>query len=182
VACGSRNASVLIWEAATGKQIARLKAGEPGWEAKVAFSPAGKLLASASRDGILVLWDAATTKEIRRFPRGDPGFMTLAFSPDSRLVATGAIDDSVRGGVDYMVDLGRLWDVTGGREVRRLAGAKTMMAPCVAFLPDGRIVASGGWGRAIHLWDVATGKLLGVVADQYKSPNHFAFSPDGRMF
>jgi RNA polymerase sigma factor (sigma-70 family) len=181
VAGGSRDARVLVWDATTGKEIARLKAGEPGWEAHAAFSPDGKLLASASRDGQLVLWDAATFKEVRRFPHSERGFMSLAFSPDGKFLATGSIHDKRHPRDEEGADLVRLWDVSSGREVRRFLGAMALMAPTVDFSPAGRIVASGGWGRAIHLWDVARGKLRGIVGEQYKSTNHCAFSPDGRM-
>src|SRR5947209_12799399 len=53
---------------------------------------------------------------------------------------------------------------------------------CVAFSPDGRILACGGWphGR-VTLWDVATGQLTLAEQDVAGTVHSVAFSPDGQM-
>ncbi|MDT7687691.1 MAG: hypothetical protein QOE46_450 [Acidobacteriota bacterium] len=91
----------------------------------------------------------------------------IAFGPDSRLVASGSADNTVR-----------LWETETGRELRRLAG-HTLYVRAVAFDPGGRLLASGSADGSVRVWDVATGaevKTLRGVGGVIS----LAFSPDGR--
>jgi WD40 repeat protein len=50
----------------------------------------------------------------------------------------------------------------------------------LAFSRDGAILAAGGWGRSIGLWDVATQTALGVLKHEQHDPTGLAFAGDGR--
>ena len=48
------------------------------------------------------------------------------------------------------------------------------------FSPDGNTLASGGWGKAVYLWDVASGKQKTVFTGHKEwAVQSIAFSPDG---
>jgi WD40 repeat protein len=62
----------------------------------------------------------------------------------------------------------------------RLAGHRGE-ALCVAFSPDGKLLASGGPEGAVQLWEVAEGKLLAALEGHKGQVGALAFSPDGKI-
>jgi WD40 repeat protein len=51
---------------------------------------------------------------------------------------------------------------------------------CLAFSPDGKILATGGNDRLIRLWDAGTGKELRRLTGHQAPVTRVAFSPDGK--
>src|SRR5262249_19829855 len=60
----SRPEIVRLWEVETG-QLHELE-GHTGGATSLAFSPDGKVLATAGHDGTMILWDSATRKQLRK--------------------------------------------------------------------------------------------------------------------
>jgi WD40 repeat protein len=87
-------ARAVTWAARQGiRQFADLGTGVP---THLAFSPDGRLLATASHDETARLWDPATG-EHRRTLTGHTGAVCgVAFSPDGRLLATTSYDETAR--------------------------------------------------------------------------------------
>ena len=51
----------------------------------------------------------------------------------------------------------------------------------VAFSPDGRLLASGGFDKTVRLWDPATGERRRTLTGHAGTVYGVAFSPDGRL-
>jgi len=78
---------------------------------------------------------------------------------------------SIREGTEYLLE--NFMTVTEDEDVRSLA-----------FSPDGTVFAAAGGNTddfAVHVWDVATGQLTGILGGHSDIVWGLAFSPDGEM-
>jgi RNA polymerase sigma factor (sigma-70 family) len=177
----------------------------------VAYSPDGRLIASAALHTPVRIWNATTGKEIRPLRGDNSGAFSLAFSPDGNLLVSGESTGMVR-----------FWEIATGKEVRRLAAHRTWVSG-LAFArdgqtlvtsgdstirvwqvrtgtemtpdrghsagitssivsPDQRTLATGGADNTIRHWDLATGKELRRFVQPVSSRQGIAtFSPDGKI-
>jgi WD40 repeat protein len=171
VVAPSHPGDVWVWDAASGKEIHRLR-GHTFWVTAVAFSPDGQRLASASADQTVRVWDLAAGREVLTL-RGHGGWVrAVAFRPsDGKRLASAGDDETVR-----------LWD-EAGREVLTLRG-HTQPVHALAFRPDGTAVASGTDASdrpgEVKVWDVTTGQEARTLRGHTGHVTGVAFAPDGR--
>jgi WD40 repeat protein/predicted Ser/Thr protein kinase len=91
----SRDGTVRVWEAATGREV-RTLGRHTGGAFTAVFSPDGTRIASGGQDRSVRLWDAATGDELIRLPGHASYVYGLAFSPDGRTLASASGDYTVR--------------------------------------------------------------------------------------
>ena len=163
---------IELWDVATRTNFATLGGSPP-----VIFSPDGTTLASGWGN----LWDVNTRQVIATLPHTG-GVHSVAFSPDGATLAYGwggrgeFLGDSWGdGGVE-------LWDVNTRTHLATFP--HTDWVRCVAFSPDGRILASETEGvskRGVKLWDVATRTNFANLEYTLSPVDSVAFSPDGTI-
>jgi WD40 repeat protein len=180
VASASSDRTAQVWEASTGKRLHRLE-GHRGQIMSVAFSPKGGLLATGGQGrltssssqtpddlGEVKLWDLASGREKFALAGHSLGVLSVAFSPDGAVLASGGRDRTVK-----------LWDTRTGKLLRTLFG-HTDEVTAIAFAPAGGLLGTASADRGVRLWDWADGKPLAVLRGHRFPVQALAFHPDGR--
>jgi dipeptidyl aminopeptidase/acylaminoacyl peptidase len=178
VATGGTEGAIHLWDVASGKQLGQLD-GHRGW-VYLSISPDGRLLASAGQDGTLRLWDLAARREIRRIPGPHGELHDVVFSPDGKTLGAASGDLQGRGKNSAAC----LYEVAGGRLIRRWEGPQQWLVQTLAFSPDGRFLAAGGFKGPIVIWDVVTGqehhRLASEPTASLAMTHGLSFSADGK--
>ncbi len=136
----------------------------------LAWSPDGKILASAGYDRVIQLWDAAAGKQLRSLKDHSDAIYGLAFSADGKLLASAAADRAVK-----------VWDIATGKRLYTL-GEATDWLYAVAWSPDGKHLAAAGVDKSIRVWEVnaAGGKLVHSVFAHEAPVTRLAYTRDGK--
>jgi WD40 repeat protein len=163
--------NVLTLWTADGKRLAEVN-GQRGRRAPLgglAFAPDGKALAWRQPDRSVRLVEPRTGRTLRQLPPPkDAGEVDLiavycvAFTPDGALLASAERD--VRSGLLV------LYDAPTGKEVHRVTD-KEYRIEWIAFSPDGKLLALGGVGAAVHLLGPLSPTPLELLDKKDPSPS-----------
>jgi polar amino acid transport system permease protein len=170
---------VRIWDLATGQVIRRIGPGE-NTKYVVVLSADGSLVAAGDGSNIQV-WNARTGEVVRRLegywqdPEKKKDWLghkkqvaALAFSPDSKILASGAADVSCL-----------FWDLETG-EVKWTAEGHWGAVTSLTFSQDGKTVLSGSADTKVRAWRIPGGAFVAVYEGHLSSVNGVAFglTPD----
>ena len=167
---------VRVWDASSGRELHRLNLGNSAYGLN--FSPDGRVLGINAPNDKVLLWELG--KPPRRLEGQKGEGHELVFSPDGKRVATGVTEWPNPEDFKRKVFVIRLWDVATGKVVHALRGHEESIR-ALAFSPDGKRLASGGWEKTntVRLWDVASGKELPALQKREGDTRALRFSADG---
>ncbi len=152
------------WDVTTGKPAPPSLKAEWGGK-NGALSPDGTLLVTISSGGIVRFIDPARGRLLSRQRAHNYFGRAATFSPDGRLLATGA-NDIV------------LWEAATRSLLARLEHTDNVWG--LSFSPDGRWLVSAHGDGAILLWDVADRRRAVNFSGHSGPVRKVIFSPDGK--
>jgi len=166
---GRHRSAVLVWDMATGKRTAVLRASKEPIDT-VAFSPDGRRVLAAGRAVHVCALEAGKSAELNPAE----SVAALAFSSDSKALAvlrTGSVQIEPDAHAKRWLALDR-HDLATGQSTRTLEKPDT--AAGLALSPDGRSLAEAVQrcdgrtglitGAEIKLWDTVSGKEVRTLA------------------
>lgn len=172
LASGSEDKMLKFWQPVDGHCLRTLQ-GYHNATFPIGFLPSSIAIAptrllTLSDDDQIRCWDIATGTCLKSLSLVIRGAMQAALSPDSRLLASGGLDNTVK-----------LWQLDNQACLMTLQG-HTAWVRGVVFSPDGSLLASASGDQTIRLWQVTTGDCLAVLEGHTNPVQSLCFSPDGR--
>ncbi|KFG85253.1 hypothetical protein MANI_114843 [Metarhizium anisopliae] len=190
----SSDRTLRMWDGIMGGSE-QMREGHDGPVNAVAFSPDGTWLASASSDWTVRIWNVEegtcvktlqhqnhTTEDQQTIEDHSRYILSIAFSPDVKILALGSSDWRVR-----------LWDVDEGTLIKTLAYRNHIIRDerttedhsryvlSIAFSPNGKIIASGSSDWRVRLWSIDKSVPLTTLEGHRSWVRAVAFSTDGKL-
>lgn len=160
---GDWDNTVKLWKASTGEYIRTFRGAKHRIEG-LSFSPSGKhIVAGASEDDFKV-WDVKSGSFVTSIREGFAPSCVASFSSDGKYIVLGQLNSlfAIYNASNYkFVQVYGSSKTSNGRNsgIKQEPNSWTLSAQ---FSPDSTLIVSGHMDGKVKLWNVPSGKFLGV--------------------
>ncbi len=182
ISCGLQDERCLVWDTATGENIAALD-GHRDWVQSASFSADDTLIATASKDGVVRVWDSGSYDEVAQLIGHDGRVWNASFAPHGRHLITAGADGRVliwdveevfrrkielrfdrpvislavaphasRVAIEESRGVVHEVDVIRGTSVARLEKPKVVVRDCLDYSPDGELLLARNGPNRLGVW------------------------------
>ncbi|MCS7167193.1 MAG: WD40 repeat domain-containing protein [Gemmatales bacterium] len=139
-------------------------------------------IASGGEDGQVVVWDWTSLKPRAKWAAHRDWISALALDERAKQLASAGYDGTIC-----------LWHLENGQKLREFPLYPAQKSPpsdavvtppivvCLAFSPDGKLLAGGSLDGNIRLWDVTSGGLLHILTGHSSQVTSLVFHPAGQI-
>lgn len=173
--CGGSDGLIYVFHASDASRNRTIDLTSSEWRLRslspitcLATSADGRRAAAGCEDGVIRLLDLVLQEKVVRLDGMKGRVGGIAFAADCRSL--------IAGGKDGLL---RRWDCETGALLQTLPAYQDVIT-CVASLPSGLFVLSGGIG-AIRLWDFTSSSLLSTLEGHSGEVTCLAVSPNGQF-
>ena len=170
IVSASKDKSIRIWNARTGRPIGDPLEGHTEFVNSVAFSPDGKHIVSASHDKTIRIWDVKTGKQVGEPLKGHTRQVySASYSVDGNYIVSASADKTIR-----------IWDAKTGEQVGCPLKGHMNFVRSAYFSPDGKRIVSASYDFSIKIWDVETSEQVKSLEKHTFFVKSASFSPNGK--
>lgn len=170
LASASENKQLIFWELKSNPTDALPKPKPIKDQTEVilalAFKPDSHQLVSATESGAVEVWDVEAGQRKFSLPLSDKAFRSVAYHPAGKLIALAGDSGKI-----LVLDVD-----SKSKTLDLVADGQSVYA--LRFSPDGKWLATAGHD-AVYLWEVATGKQLGILSAHEGSIHSLDFNRGG---